>query len=82
MTTVRFTPQPEVWAPIARTKGLYSVSSRGRIRRNSATIIVEKPVRERVLKPKNGWVSLSVNGTITSEHVDELMNETFGCGAP
>jgi hypothetical protein len=38
----------------------------------------QKPVRERVLRPKRGWISLSVNGTITSEHIDELMHETFG----
>jgi NUMOD4 motif len=74
-------PQPEEWAPIRRTKGLYSVSTWGRIRRNAGIIIVEKPVRERILKPKGGWVSLSVNGTITSENIDELMHETFGRGA-
>jgi hypothetical protein len=72
----------EEWAPIRRTGGLYSVSTHGRIRRNAGTIIVEKPIRERVLRPKGSWVSLSVNGTITSENIDELMNETFGCGAP
>lgn len=71
-------PQPEEWAPIRRTKGLYSVSTHGRIRRNAGIVIVEKPIQERVLKPKNGWVSLSVNGTITSEHIDELQHETFG----
>ena len=72
----------EEWAPIRRAKGLYSISTHGRIRRNAGTIIVHKPIRERVLRPKNGWVSLSVNGTITSEHVDELMSETFGDSGP
>ena len=71
----------EEWAPIRRTKGLYSVSTHRRIRRNAGTIIVEKPIRERVLKPKGGWVSLSVNGTITFENIDQLVHETFGCGA-
>jgi hypothetical protein len=75
-------PQPEEWAPIRRTGGLYSVSTHGRIRRNSATIVVEKPVRERILKPKGGWVSISVGGAITSENIAALLVETFGCDAP
>jgi hypothetical protein len=68
----------EEWAPIRRTQGRYSISTHRRVRRNAGIVIVEKPVRERVLRPNGGWVSLSVNGTITSENVDELMHETFG----
>jgi hypothetical protein len=72
------TAQPEEWAPIRRTGGTYSVSTRGRIRRNAGVVLVEKPVRERILRPKGRWVSLSVDGVITSAHIDELLSETFG----
>jgi hypothetical protein len=69
---------PEEWSPIRRTGGTYSVSTRGRIRRNGRVITVEKPVRERILKARRGWVCLSVDGVTTDVRIDELMAETFG----
>jgi hypothetical protein len=73
----------EEWKVIAGTNGRYSISTRRRVRPNAAVITVEKPVRERILKPKDGrWVSLSVDGIRNFADIGHLMREAFGCDTP
>jgi NUMOD4 motif len=69
----------EIWQPIRGTKGAYSVSTHGRVRRNAGVITVMKPIRQRVLRANHGRVTLSVDGVPTEAHVETLMHQTFGC---
>lgn len=69
----------EFWQPIRNTNGHYSISTRGRIRRNAGVITVQKPVKQRILKAKDdAWISLSVDGITTFHRIETLLSQTFG----